>query len=220
MIGAVVLSYQKAWIFKRFMGSLLGQTRPPDQIVVVDDGSTDGSHELALELVPSAPAGLVIRTNRIGQSAARNRGLELLDRSMDQVIFLDGDLILQINMLGRMEMELAEHRDVSFVYSHYNRTGVIEGRVLAKPWDPDILKAGNFISPMSLCRRYHLPIPCFDENLERYEDWDLWLRMAKNGRKGRLIDEMLFTAHYREGDLSAKGESQDHFWAIKQKHRI
>ncbi len=214
-IGCVVLSYNKAHIFERFWRSLEGQTRRADEIILIDDGSTDGCWDLVRNLGQSWPS---IQTNRIGQSAARNMGFELLNT--DLIIFLDGDLLLSCNMLARMELELEEHPETSFVYCHYDRTGAISGKVLAKPWSLDTLKGGNFVSPMSLTRWKDLPKPCFDENLERYEDWDLWLRMGKAGHSGRLIDEVLFTAYYQPGDLSSKGESQDHFWAVRQKHGL
>lgn len=216
-IGAVVLSYNKAHIFGRFWDSLLGQTRLPDQVVIVDDRSADGTREVLAALQHRWP---VLHTPRIGQSAARNRGLAALGTDIDLVIFLDGDLTLQMNMLGRMEVELLEHPEASFVYCHYDRTGAVSGKVLAKPWDLSTLKQGNYISPMSLCRREDLPKHPFDPELERYEDWDLWLRMGLSGKTGRLIDETLFTAHYLEKDLSGRGESQDHFFAVKQKHRL
>lgn len=215
-IGAVVLSYQKAWIFQRFWDSLISQTRSPDEIVIVDDGSSDGM--IAQLEGPSRSGCRIVHTPRIGQSAARNLGLSKLDTNL--VIFLDGDLTLQMNMIGRMEVELADHPAASFVYSHYDRTGAVAGKVTALPWDLASLKRGNYISPMSLCRRAHLLNPCFDESLERYEDWDLWLRMGKAGRQGRLIDEVLFTAYYQAGDLSSRGESQDHFGAVRQKHNL
>lgn len=214
-IGAVVLSYGKAHSFEPFWRSLQGQTRPPDEIVVVDDGSPDGTLALARSLAGNWP---VFQTNRLGQSAARNYGLGML--GTDLVIFLDGDLVLQCNMLARMEQELADHPGAHFVYSHYDRTGAVTGRVAARPWSVADLKRGNFVSPMSLVRRLDLPCPCFDEDLERYEDWDLWLRMGKAGKVGLLIDEVLFTAYYRPGDLSSAGEHRDFFLAVKQKHGI
>lgn len=214
-VGAVVLSYNKAHVFRRFWQSLLWQTRRPDEVIVVDDGSSDGSWQIVRDVCREWPS---MQTRRIGQSAARNIGLGLLDT--DLVIFLDGDLLLQMNMLGRMELELEEHPETSFVYCHYDRSGAVTGRVTAKPWYLDTLKTGNYVSPMSLVRRKDLPKPCFDELLHRYEDWDLWLRMGKAGHQGRLIDEVLFTAYYQNGDLSSAGESQDHFWAVKQKHGI
>lgn len=219
-LGAVVLSYNKAWIFERFWSSLLTQTRPPERVIIVDDGSTDGTKELLARIKPHEhfPDALVRDTGHIGQSAARNHGLEFL--GTDLVIFLDGDLLLQSNMLARMELELEDHPGASFVYSHYDRTGAVAGKVLAKPWSLDTLKGGNYVSPMAMARRADLPSPCFDEELERYEDWDLWLRMGKAGKVGRLIDETLFTACYRPGDLSSAGESQDFFGAVKQKHGI
>lgn len=218
-IGAVVLSYNKAHSISRFWRSLEGQTRRPDKVVIVDDGSTDGTPEALLSICEQTwPSPSVLSTKRLGQSAARNVGLLSLDT--DLVIFLDGDITLQVNMLARMELEMKEWPAVAFVYSHYNREGVVQGKVLAKPWHPDTIRLGNYVSPMSLCARKVLPNPCFDESLERYEDWDLWIRMAKAGWIGRLIDETLFTAHYEKGDLSSRGESQDHFFAIRQKHGI
>lgn len=218
-LGAVVLSYNKAWIFKRFWSSLLAQTRLPDEVAVVDDCSTDGSFDIVRNCGGLPHIERVLTSRKAGQSACRNLGLNFLQKT-DFVIFLDGDLLLQSNMLGRMETELMDHPEVSFVYSHYDRTGAVSGKVTARPWDLNTLKGGNYISPMSLCRRADLLTPCFDPELERYEDWDLWLRMGKNGKQGRLIDETLFTACYQEGDLSSKGESQDFFWAVKQKHGI
>jgi glycosyltransferase involved in cell wall biosynthesis len=214
-VGAVVLSYNKAWIFERFWKSLEGQTRRPDQIVVMDDGS---DYETLSLVGRTRGVWPIVSTPRKGQSYARNYGLTQI--STDLVIFLDGDLLLQSNMLGRMEQELADYPGASFVYSHYDRTGAVSGKMLAKPWNLNTLKAGNYVSPMALCRRQDLPNPCFDEQLERYEDWDLWLRMGKNGKVGRLIDETLFTACYQPGDLSSRGESQDHFGAVKQRHGI
>lgn len=217
-LGVVVLSYNKAWIWGKFWASLVTQTRYPNQIVVVDDGSTDGTQELLRQ--STYPPGFLplLETNRIGQSSARNVGLYNI--GTDLVVFLDGDLLLQSNMLGRMEQELADHPEVSFVYSHYDRTGAVSGKVTARPWDLNTLKMGNYISPMAMCRKGDLPSPCFDPELSRYEDWDLWLRMGKAGKQGRLIDETLFTACYQPGDLSSAGESQDFFGAVRQKHGI
>jgi glycosyltransferase involved in cell wall biosynthesis len=219
-IGCVVLSYQKAHIFERFWDSLMAQTRLPDQIVIVDDGSTDGTTRLFDRiLLDDRFADVTVHhTARIRQSAARNYGLKRI--ATDRVIFLDGDLLLQVNMLGRMEVEMDEHPETSFVYCPYDRTGAQQGRIAALPWSVDRLKTGNYISPMSLVRRTDLPEPCFDEELHRYEDWDLWIRMAKAGHTGRLINEMLFTAYYLEGDLSGRGEHQDWFFRVKAKHGI
>lgn len=213
-IGAVVLSYNKSYIFSRFWDSLVGQTRVPDQVIIVDDGSDGGTGFLG---EAERSGALVIHTPRLRQSAARNTGLAKIQS--DLVIFLDGDLILQPNMIGRMEVGLEDHPQASFVYCPYDRTGSQAGRIEAYDWNEELLKRGNYISPMSLVRRNHLPNPCFDTEFDRYEDWDLWIRMMKAGRKGKLINECLFTAYYRAGDLSAKGDDRDWFFRVRAKHR-
>lgn len=69
--------------------SALGQTRPVQQIVVVDDGSTDGSADLLRERYASRPEVLVVSKGNGGQLSAINEGCRLADG--DIMFFLDAD---------------------------------------------------------------------------------------------------------------------------------
>lgn len=215
-ISAVVLTYRKAWIFSRFLASLKRQSRPPDEVVVVDDASDDGTLR-ALDTLPSS-YGLVRLTVNRGQSFARNVGIR--ESTGDLIAFLDADIDMADNMLQSLETTLRTTPGASFSYSHYLRAGTLRGEQRARPWDVEALRKRNYVSVMSLVRRDHLPIPAFDESLRSLEDWDLWLTMADQGRSGVLVDECLFSAFYRKCDVTPSAGQEAVVEAIRLKHGL
>ena len=87
-----------------------------------------------------------------------------------------------------MLLALKKHPQFSYVYSSFKF-----GFKTFKPgsFDPDKLKRAPWIHTTSLiCKK---DFPGFDENLKRFQDWDLWLAMLEQGHKGLWLDEILFT---------------------------
>jgi hypothetical protein len=138
----------------------------------------------------------------------------------DYTVFLDGDLEMKPEMLQVMEEQLNSNPKASIAYCHYERVGSRVDRLSAKPWDVTALRDMNYISMVSMVRTKDLPKPPLDENLRRYEDWDLWLTMAEKGKTGVMIDKVLFQAHYQPGDLSGTGESGSWYGIVKKKHGL
>lgn len=212
----MVLSYNKAWIIGWFFASLEAQTRRPDRIVIVDDASTDWTQEI-LQTQLARYLAIRLPMNR-GQSHCRNIGVRSLNT--DYIVFLDGDVEMAPHMLQAMEQALDADPGVSIAYCHYDRVGSRIDPVRGLPWDPMKLLEGNYISMVSMVRAKDLPDPPLDEGLRRYEDWDLWLRMMKAGKRGVLVPEVLFKAHYQSSDLSGSGESIDWRVVVERKHGI
>lgn len=215
-LSIVILSYNKAPVFGRFVDSLRAQTRKPDQVIVVDDASTDGMAELLPRYCNGWHTIKLFQNG--GQSRARNVGFERVKG--DLTVFLDGDLEMAPDMLEALEGALAKDPGASFAYGHYERVGSRVDRLGAKPWDVTALRDMNYISMVSMIRTKDLPRPPLDETLRRYEDWDLWLTMAERGKRGILVDKVLFKAHYQPGDLSGSGESGSWYQAVKKKHGL
>jgi glycosyltransferase involved in cell wall biosynthesis len=97
-IGVVIPVFNKRQWVVRCIASVLAQTRVADDIVVVDDGSSDGSAELVKHVFPRVR---VLRQDNSGEGAARNRGVEELDTTW--VAFLDADDVWLPTHLATLE---------------------------------------------------------------------------------------------------------------------
>src|SRR3954447_6986099 len=85
-ISIVIPAYNAAVYVLEAVESALGQTRPPAEVIVVDDGSTDGTESA---LAPVRSRITYLRQENAGVSAARNRGAE--QSTGDWILFLDAD---------------------------------------------------------------------------------------------------------------------------------
>jgi len=86
-VSAVIPLYNKVSTIERTLNSVLNQSCVPDEIVVIDDGSTDGSNVVVAGL--NIPGLRLIRQENAGVSAARNRGA--IEARCEWLAYLDGD---------------------------------------------------------------------------------------------------------------------------------
>lgn len=87
MFSVVIASRDRVTLLQRTVAALADQTVPPSAVIVVDDGSTDGTWEWLSGL--RCEWLVAVRTNGVGVSEARNRGLEQV--TTEWVVFLDDD---------------------------------------------------------------------------------------------------------------------------------
>ena len=86
MTSVVIAAYNAEATLAETLASVLGQTRPPEQFIVVDDGSVDRTAEIA---VATSSAIQVVRQANRGAPAAMNAGVELA--AGDHIAFVDAD---------------------------------------------------------------------------------------------------------------------------------
>lgn len=115
-VSAIIPVFDGAAYLGEAITSVLGQTRPPDELLIVDDGSTDDSARLARRLAPEA---LVDSAPHAGIGAARNRGLDLAQKG-NLIAFLDADDVWTPDKLERQLAALARDSSVDIV------TGMVE----------------------------------------------------------------------------------------------
>jgi glycosyltransferase involved in cell wall biosynthesis len=153
-----------------------------------------------------------------GQSHCRNAGVK--QSTGKYLFFCDADIELYPKCIEIMVESLERNKDRSFVYCDYVLAGDLFGVHKAESWNPPLLEKYNYISTMSMVRRDDFP--GFDEKLKRYEDWDLWLTMAKAGLEGLYIPEVLFTAYFKSTDISMGDGKNDLYWKtkVRQKHKL
>jgi glycosyltransferase involved in cell wall biosynthesis len=185
LVSVVVASYNMLRYLPRAIDSILGQSYPNLEVIVVDDGSTDATASFTASLSGDRRINVCRQDNR-GQASAKNRGIEL--SRGDFIGFLDADDLWLPDKLAR-QLPLFEGRpDVGVVYSEYECIDA-EGRKVPK--GPTDMRRGrvsgqlliqNFVSfPTALVRR-----ECFERcgafNLDYGMgiDYDLWLRISAN----------------------------------------
>ncbi|MFH1252897.1 MAG: glycosyltransferase family A protein [Candidatus Uhrbacteria bacterium] len=183
-ISVIIPTYQHATTIGQCLNSLLTQTRKPDEIIVVNDGSTDNTLEVLRPF--SEKIILISKENEEGNpNPTRNLGFE--KSHGDLVIFCDADVIMRPDMLEKLYKILEAHPEASYAYSGF-RFGW--KAFSSFPFDVGRIKKLNFVHTSALIRREHFP--GFDPAIKRFQDWDLWLTMMREGHIGIFIDEELF----------------------------
>jgi len=181
-ISVIVPTYQHAQTITACLDSILAQTRRVDEMIVVNDGSTDDTARL---LMPYADRVSIIHQTNQGGNVARNKGFAAASGSM--VMFCDADAILRADMIERLEHALEADPTSSYAYSGF-RFGWKPFRSF--PFDAERLRRMNYIHTTALIRRRDFP--GFDPSIKRFQDWDVWLTMLEQGKRGVFVDAELF----------------------------
>jgi glycosyltransferase involved in cell wall biosynthesis len=183
-VDVIIPSYNKGDFLAEAIASALGQTYPHVGVIVVDDGSTDHSAEVAQRYGDRI---CYLRKENAGVSAARNTGI--LEARGDFVLFLDADDYLRPDMLERL-MEAARAMPAGSVFHGSSQRVDISGRAI-RPVEKEPLPADVFHSLLGgnsfpihsavVRRTAFARAGLFDVSLGWSEDWDMWIRLAASG---------------------------------------
>jgi glycosyltransferase involved in cell wall biosynthesis len=178
-VAVVLPVYNGARFVHKALDSVLAQTRPADEVIVVDDGSSDGTPEI----VRRYPVRLIEQANG-GPAAARNHGAG--EASSEWVAFLDADDVWKEDRLKCHEEAVRCRPDAILTYSDYTVLQP-DGNAAVKSVCP----------PQHLARliRFRCPFPPsvavvrrtviaavggFDSSLRMGEDWEFWFRIYRH----------------------------------------
>lgn len=204
----------------RFLGaaiqSVCAQSRPADEILVVDDGSRDDPAAVVRQF-----AGVrLLRRENGGLAAARNTGLAAI--TSDRVVFLDADDVLHPAAVAAGIDAFGRTPDAAFVYGAHRRVDehgnvVVPYRYSAIGPDPYVDFLGcNMIgmhAAVMYDRRCLSESGGFDPGLKRCEDYDVYLRLS---RTGTVASHPAVVADYRWHGGNMSSDSIDMLdWVLK-----
>lgn len=195
-ISVVVPTYNCAKYLGQAIDSILAQSKPAFEVIVVDDGSTDDTASLLATFQNNVS---MIRQENKGVSSARNAGISAA--TGDWIAFLDSDDIWLPNKLELYIEAMASFPDSTVYYSEFcfleaDSLGVFPAPESLYELTKDIacdadhsgwiyhqLLLTNWVltSTAVVKRSIFDEIGMFDENLVIAEDWDLFLRISRHG---------------------------------------
>jgi glycosyltransferase involved in cell wall biosynthesis len=182
LVSVITATYQMGGYVAQTVDSILAQTYPHVEAIVVDDGSTDDTREV-LARYADDPRVRVVHQANAGQTVAKNRGLAEAHGAV--IGFCDADDLWRPGKLAAQLPRFGDPR-VGVVFGDFQfidgegapidtvRPRVYEGRVSGR------LLIDNFVHfPTALVRREAIAaVDGFDPSLSMGIDWDLWLRLS------------------------------------------
>lgn len=200
-VSIIITSYNYGRFLSAAIESALHQTYPDCEIIVVDDGSTDGS----LEVAASYSVRLLKRQHE-GLAKAMLAGVQ--EATGEYIVVLNSDDVLHPTYVEQTIATL-DGRHSAFVYTGAYLFGPhvpVPGRGLrlrARPFSERRLLQANFIVAAALVPRHLvLKVQGYDATLPALEDWDFWIRIVKAGGHGIPLDLPLY--YYRQHSKTSR----------------
>ena len=212
-VSVVIPTFDRAQLLGRALDSVLEQTRPPAEIVVVDDGSADDTPSLVRARYPQVR--LLQQSNR-GVSAARNLGIK--EARHEWIALLDSDDEWRPH---KLERQLDELESRSLRICHCNETWIRRGNQVLQRRRHE--KRGGWllrdclplcaISPSAavIHRQVFDVVGFFDESLPACEDYDLWLRVCSRYEVAFVSEELVVKYGGHDDQLSRRYPVMDEF---------
>jgi glycosyltransferase involved in cell wall biosynthesis len=220
-VSVVIAAYNMAQYVEQAVRSVLAQTCEDLEVIVVDDGSTDGTAQV-MDAFAGDHRVRLVRQQNLGQPKAKNAGIRAARGAF--IAFCDADDLWDPRKLERQMPAFADP-DVGVVYSRTmmidgagRQTGETSGDGPSGYVLPQLF-VRNFVPFGTAVVRRSILDACgmFDESLAMGIDWDLWLRVARTW-KFVLVAEPLYLYRVWPGQMSKNWKGRyEHSFRIMRK---
>lgn len=211
LVSAIIPCYNAASTISRAIESVLNQTTTVDEIIVINDGSTDDSLEEIQGLKKLHDSIVVIHQDNKGVCAARNAGIELAQGTY--LLMLDADDYFEHSFVEKALKKFEEDHNYGAVMCGYVR--VVNGKKVMPYIPPEITLASclmnnGALSCLLLKKNAVVKAGLYDDAMHLgYEDWDLNIRILKEGYRYGVVREILFNYTDTESSRNDHAESND-----------
>jgi glycosyltransferase involved in cell wall biosynthesis len=205
-ISVIIAAYNAADTLAQTLASVRDQTLLPDEIIVVDDGSTDQTAQIA---VAALDAIRVIRQNNRGGAAALNVGVKLA--TGDTLAFVDADDLWERDKLAMQARVLAEQPELDGVFGHVSTflCPTNDQETNKRYRLPDGPEPAWLLGAMLLRRRCFECLEAFAENLSAGFFIDWYDRARRAGMNFYMMPNVVLHRRIRPGSLSHRSHKRD-----------
>ena len=214
-ISVVIPTLDRINTLQRALDSVINQTYKPAEIIVVDNGSSDGTLKFLREQYPKIT---ILTENKIGVSSARNKGIK---KSINQwIALLDSDdawhprkleiqtsmldsALKEYNLIHTDEVWFRNNKHINQMKKHKKQGGYIFERCLSL----------CCISPSSVLFKKNIldKVGLFDESLPVCEDYDMWLKICSSEEVLFAQDKLTYKYGGHKDQLSKSYWGMDRF---------
>ena len=214
-ISVVIPTLNRINTLQRALDSVINQTYKPAEIIVVDNGSSDGTLKFLREQYPEIT---ILTENKLGVSSARNKGIK---KSINQwIALLDSDdawhprkleiqtsmldsALKEYNLIHTDEVWFRNNKHINQMKKHKKQGGYIFERCLSL----------CCISPSSVLFKKNIldKVGLFDESLPVCEDYDMWLKICSSEEVLFAQDKLTYKYGGHKDQLSKSYWGMDRF---------
>lgn len=210
--SVIIPLFNKEQYLKRSLGSVIDQSFKDFELIVIDDGSTDGSYDLAKDILESSRIDYhLIRQENMGVSTARNNGVTV--STGDYICFLDADDWWDPAFLEKIDQLIKEYPQAGIYGTNYYYVKNGRQRVCVTTAQTGYINyckvyAERLQMPLTsisvaIPQQVFIDMGGFKPNLKLGEDFDLWVRIALT-QKVAFLDEPL-AYYYQDSDPKWRG---------------
>lgn len=214
-ISVIIPAYNRKDVIRRALDSVLGQSLPADEVIVVDDGSTDGTSDIVAQHYPSV---ILIRQANQGLPAARNVGIARA--TGDLIALLDSDDCWLPEKLRLQAEVFAKKPDLGLLATQKRKNPVElpiiqDGTLKLRYYRFAAFLKRTWLHPSSVVipRRVFAEVGGFDKVQAAAEDWDMWARIAYRYPVARI--EQPLTVVYEMPDSMSRNRPKQYANDIK-----
>ncbi len=215
LVSIIIPCYNQAQYLEESVQSAVDQTYPDIEVIIVNDGSSDNTQEVAEDLQKIYPNLIrIIQQKNQGLSEARNNGIR--ESLGDYILPLDSDDKIAKSMVSKSIKALV-HNNADIISTDAQCFGKETYKITPIEFPECNLLYANCWVVCSLYRRnVWVETGGYKKNMEGgYEDWEFWINAYKHGFKFQRYPEILF--HYRTKEKSMYTSAKDKDTYLKSK---
>lgn len=192
-VSVIIPCFNQELYIEETVKSVLAQTYPEIEIIVIDDCSTDNSTQIVNNLISkNKNITLIKNQSNMGVIFSRNNGIS--NAAGEYILPLDGDDKIAPSYIEKAVKILESDETIGMVYCKSRFFGLKNKKCKIKPFSIDEILHKNCIFVTALFRKSTWEkVGGFKEYMKYgLEDWDFWLSVLENGLRPYCINEILF----------------------------